>query len=231
MLSQDLRFNAGTTAKLRPSRISMGTALTMYNRGKINSMYFNAIMQENGVTDADIPLLQDEIENYPNVTSFIRYASIMPFTDDSVRWLCKMNNVTNKSVVDYYVNLLHAVRVRDELTQYLSYLRNAYQDGLVNDDQYIAEFMEHKTDTAEAQQSLVNMQTERERFLARQEITTQTWLYRKGVLTVEGAALDPPEDAEDLFYERLIDLGVDASVSNSIVRLEAAKVAIDWERT
>jgi hypothetical protein len=217
-------------ALLRPSRISLNTAITQFNRGNITSMEFNKIMQENGVPDLDIKLLQDEAENYPNVTAFVRYASIMPFTDDAIRWLCKVNNVTLKPVVDYYVNLLHAIRLRDEYTQYVSYLRNGFLDGLMGEDEYLAEIMQHKTDAEEAQQSLTNVKSEMNRFLARQEIQTQTWLYRKGVLLIEAGELDPPETAEDLFYERLVDLGVVAAVSNSIVRLEAAKLAIDWER-
>jgi len=215
---------------IRPTILSISTALSQYNRGGISKARRDEILSMNGVPDADMPLLQDEIENYPNVNAFIRYASIMPFTDDSVRWLCKVNNVTLKPVVDYYVNLLHAVRLRDELQQYLQYLKADFLDGLLTENELMAEIAVHKTDPEEAAQVVANMKNELDRKLISYEVQTQTWLYRKGVLAIEGAELDPVKTGEDLFYDRLIDLGMVAVMANALVRLEASKLSVDWER-
>lgn len=212
----------------RPTDLSINATITQHNRGNINDTDYKTMMAELGIPDTDTKYYVDEVENYPPINTFIRYASMLPFTDDSVRWLCKVNNVTSPQVVTMYVNLLHAVRLRDEYSTYVQYLRNAYQDGLVTDEDFLQEAETHYISPEEAEASLANMALERERTLTKNEIAVQINLYRKGVLTTE-AELEETE-TELFFYNRLTALGVEATIANSIVRLEASKLGIDWER-
>ncbi len=226
------RVNKFYKSLFRPTDLSINATITQYNRGNIGETDYKTLIAELGIPDADLKYYKDEIENYPPINTFIRYASMLPFTDDSVRWLCKVNNITQPQVVTMYVNLLHAVRLRDEYSTYVQYLRNAYQDGLVADDDFLAEAEAHYISAEEAEASLANMALERARTLTKSEIATQINLYRKGVLATE-AAIDQETqtpDVELFFYERLTALGLEATIANATVRLEASKLGIDWER-
>jgi hypothetical protein len=114
-------------------------------------------------------------------------------------------------------------------------LKQAYLDGLIEDDDYIAESIAHNVSDEEAQQADINMGAEFDRNLTRSEVQTQTWLYRKGETLAEAQTLDEYKSlahpAEQLFYDRLIALGIDSTWCNALVRLEAAKLALDWEHS
>lgn len=208
-----------------------------YNENVLSQHEIDQIFLEYGFTEEYKNILIDEVEQYPNIRSAMREASMYPaFTDDTIAWLCSVNNITMPQMIEFYQKLMHVYRLRTEYDYYVNtYLKQAYLDGLIEDDDYIAESIAHNVSDEEAQQADINMGAEFDRNLTRSEVQTQTWLYRKGETLAEAQTLDEykslPYPAEQLFYDRLIALGIDATWCNALVRLEAAKLGLDWEHS
>lgn len=208
-----------------------------YNTNVLSQHELDQIFLDYGFTEQYKNILIDETEQYPNIRSAMREASMYPdFTDETVAWLCSVNNITMPQIVTFYQRLMHVYRLRSEYEYYTNtYLKQAYLDGLIEDDDYIAESIAHNVSQEEAEQANINVSTEFDRNLNRSEVQTQTWLYRKGTTLAEAQTLDayktllnPPEQ---LFYDRLTALGIDATWCNALVRLEASKLGVDWEHS
>jgi hypothetical protein len=131
---------------------------------------------------------------------------------------------------------MHKYRLRTEYDYYVNtYLKQAYLDGIIGDDDFIAECIAHSVTQEEASQANINVGTEFDRNLTRSEVQTQTYLYRTGNTLAEAMTLPAysslANPAQQLFYDRLVALGLDTTWCNALVRLESAKKATDWEHS
>ena len=108
-------------------------------------------------------------------------------------------------------------------------------DGIISDDDFIAECTAHNVSQEEASQANINVAAEFDRNLTRSEVQTQTYLYRTGNTLAEAQTLTDymnlTNPAEQLFYDRLVALDLDVTWVNALVRLESAKKANDWEHS
>lgn len=226
------------------TQLPLVTAITAFKRSSYDKNKFvlsqheiDKIFLEYGFTEEYKNILLDEMESYPNIRSAMREASMFPaFTDETIAWLCSMNNITQPMLVTFYQKLMHVYRLRTEYDYYVNtYLKQAYLDGLIGDNDYIAESIAHNVSDEEAEQADLNMGAEFDRNLSRSEVQTQTWLYRKGTTLAEAQTLNDykilAHPAESLFYDRLVALDIDSTWCNALVRLEASKLGIDWEHS
>jgi hypothetical protein len=224
--------------------LPLTTAITAFKRGSykngisptLSQMEIDKIFAEYGFTEQYKKILLDEMESYPNIRNVTRDISASDFTDDTVAWLCSVNNVTNPMIVTYYTKLMHKYRLRTEYDYYVNtYLKQAYLDGIIGDDDFIAECIAHSVTQEEASQANINVGTEFDRNLTRSEVQTQTYLYRTGNTLAEAMTLPAysslANPAQQLFYDRLVALGLDTTWCNALVRLESAKKATDWEHS
>ena len=240
-IAKALRFyNSQTTM----TQLPLTTAITAFKRSTnsankyvLSQHEIDQIFLDYGFTEEYKNILIDEMEAYPNIKIAMRETSMsVDFTDETIAWLCSMNNVTNPMLVTYYQKLMHAYRLRTEYDYYINtYLKQAYLDGIIGDDEFIAECTAHNVTTEEITQADANVSAEFDRNLIRSEVQTQTYLYRTGETLAEAQTLPDYEGltnpAEQLFYDRITALGLDTTWCNALVRLEAAKKAKDWEKS
>lgn len=214
----------------RPSIPSEELAIQQFIRGHITTAKCAEYLAFHGVPDDMAMMIYDTFENYPSIREMALASQFADVTDAFIQDNFKFNNITLQPNKEFYMKYAHAIQLRQELNQYLIILRQDYADGLITDAEFASELSAHKPNANEQTQIITNSKATKARALLRMEITTQTYLYRTKVDYAIGHALNPVKTAEQIFYEALIALSVDASIANGIVRLEASKLGISWER-
>lgn len=204
-----------------------------YMRGLITKSRWQEKVAEENIGSQYEDIILDIAEAYPSITTAFRYSEYIDFTDASIEWLCKKNNVTNPQVILLYKNLKNAIQLRDEMRTYRNVCRQARLDGLITADDFKAEMLANKASAAEVDQTCINTETEYLRGLTKLEIQTRTNLYRKGTYGDQGSTANPiyssDQTTEKYFYSALLSLNMEAATANQIVRFEASKFGIDWE--
>lgn len=212
---------------------SLSVMTVAYIRGLITKKQWQEKVAESQIGEQYENVLLDTAEAYPSITTAFRYSEYIDFTDASIEWLCKVNNVTNPQVILLYKNLKNAIQLRDEMRTYKNVCRQARLDGLITSEAFKAEMLANKASAGEANQMATNTEIEYQRGLTKMEISTRTNLYRKGTYGDHGSSCsityDEGKTTEELFYSKLRELGVEADTANQIVRFEASKFGIDWE--
>jgi len=211
---------------LRPAILSPEMATKLYNEKEMPESEWHEIMAQQGITDKNMNTIADQMSLKPEAANVMRLIQVMDVPDAAMEWILDRSGCTMPQVRQMYKTYWKSLQLRDEFASYVNFLKSAYADGLLTDAQLSAELITHKGSKAEAAQILENCQMELGRDLIRTEIATRTWYYRNDCyVPVE------PETAEDNFYDDLATLGINSAVVNTLVRLEAAKKGVVWERS
>jgi hypothetical protein len=210
---------------IRPAEPSESLVVQQYMRGNLTATQAAEYLADKGVPDSLISMLYDAQENYPSIREMVVASQVTAITDTQLRANMKYSNITKQANIDFYMNYAHALQLRTELNQYLQQLRADYVAGFLTHDELAAEIAAHKPNANEQAQILENCDKQRTRTLLNMEVQSRTWLYRKGVYG-ETASDD---EAENLFYDNLIEINLDPLMSNALVRFEAAKLGYNWE--
>lgn len=214
----------------RPAEPTEQLAVQQYIRGNITAAKCAQFLAIKGVPDDMAMMIYDTFENYPNIREMAIASQFTPISDEELQANFKYSNITLQKNKDFFIKYAHSLQLRTEFNQYMSLLRQDYVDGLLDRTTLQEEIAEHKPNPAEQAQILENCDTAYNRALLRAEIEAETWLYRKGIYFALGQAEEPPIDAQEYFFEQLLLQGVEEGMCNAIVRLEASKLGINWER-
>jgi hypothetical protein len=162
-----------------------GFATEMYNKGKINEQKWRDILNANGVPDVDKTLLLDASDKKPEMGTLLRMYQFIDMPDSAIEWLMTENGISMSQVRTLWKRYFHANRLRDEMLEYKSYLKAAYQDGILTDEQLETELASFKASQEEIDQIVTTQKSEFLRTLMRTEFQTRLWLYRQGVYNVD----------------------------------------------
>lgn len=165
----------------RPAIMSQDTALSLYLKGEIDENRFKDVMSRHGIPDGDIEYLMKDFDKKPSVTEIRAMYPLVEISDSNLEWLLRQNFIVNPYVTNLYKRYLKAYRLRDEYSYYQSWLKSAYIDGLITDDQLEEELSRFKISTDEINAVIDGVKNQASRQLTKMEIDTLTWYYRKGL--------------------------------------------------
>lgn len=201
-------------------------ATTLYVKKKIDEKKWREILAQNGIPDKDMDLIYDEADKDIEITNLSRMFQVIDVPDALVEKALDESGVTDKAQRTVWKSYLAGIRLRDEYSQYVQYLKRAYQNGLLTDAQLTTELTAFKPSKPEIDMIVATSKSEFLRTLTNSETETLLWLYRKG-----GFKLEEEETEEDVLYNRLSNLGISTALVNAMVRLEASKKkGMDWEK-
>lgn len=214
----------------RPAIMNTSIATFAYNSGRLTEAQWRDKMGRWGVPEGEMAMIADIESMKPEITNIARYITLVDVSDSDIEYILNQSAVTNPNIRAFYKKYIRAVQLRDEYSQYITVLKSAYLNGFITSTFLEQEILTHKGSTVESKQVIENMTNSFGWSLTASEVATRTWLYRKGVYTPLGALQSPPISPEDYFYNELLALNIQTPMCNAIVRLEAAKNGIDYER-
>ncbi len=212
----------------RPVNPSDSIIINQTNRGNMTRDKAYNFLSDKGYSNELQTWLFDNAENYPSVREMVLASQFTPITDIELTNAMKYSNITTAANKAFYLNYAHSLQLRDEFNQFLQYLRAAYIDGLVSDATLSQQVAAHKPNANESAKIIANAKYLYSMQLLRLEVQAQTSLYRTKVYDELGAQQE--KSGEDYFYNMLVSQGVQAAMANAIVRYEAAKRGINYER-
>jgi hypothetical protein len=214
----------------RPAEPSESLVIQQYIRGNCNPQTAADALARKGVPDNMAMWLYDSYENYPSIRELVLASQYVPITDATLLANMKYSNITLQQNKDFYLQYAHSIQLRNELNRMLSQLQATYTDGLISKVDLTAEIVAHKPNANEQEQILSNCDQAYATQLLRMEVNAETYLYRTQVYDEIAALPENNTTGEIYFYDTLVSQGMDTAMANALVRLEAAKRGINWER-
>jgi hypothetical protein len=211
----------------RPAILNVGLSTICKIRGIITDAQWREYLARWGIPETDMQIILNDAQSYPNMGRMMRIYKVCDISDADLKRIMNWNLITEHPNVDLEIKYFHAERLRDEFSAYVMQIKSNYIDGIIGDDEFLVECSAHKASVEEAKQILANIQNTFSRNLTRSEITSRTYLYRKNYYN---PATYGGTDAQNNFYDALLELDIDSAYVNSIVRVEASKLGIDYER-